>query len=106
MPEILSLPKMAKLSSTSSSFPWSRHCLEGKVGLHRHFDLKDGEKPVELNNISTPWSVDEVPLPVGGEILPIDRLIQDGKFMPYEFYFAPLNGRPTFKSADLIDLSI
>jgi hypothetical protein len=88
-----------------------KRSLEEKVGLgllHRHFDLEDGEKLVEFHNISTPWSVDidEISLPVGGEILPTSWRIQDGKFMPYEFYFAPLNGRPTFKSFDLTDLSI
>jgi hypothetical protein len=37
--------------------------------------------------------------------LPTSWLTQDSKFMPYEFYFALLNGHPTFKSVDLTDLT-
>jgi hypothetical protein len=88
-----------------------KHGLEDKVGLsllHRHFALEDGENLVELNNISTPWSADnnETSLPVGGQILPTAWLIQDGKFMPYEFYFTPVNCSFSFKSIDLTDPNI
>ena len=88
-----------------------KYGLEEKVGLgllHRHFALGNGEKLVELNNISTAWDVedDETSSPVGGQILPTAFLIQDGRFMPYEFCFTPINRQPTFKSVDLTDPNI
>lgn len=70
-----------------------RHNLESVFGiglLHRHFDLKNDEKLVEFNNISTPWHHQEGDVYTGGKIIPNAWLINDGKLMPYEFYFSPL----------------
>ncbi|KAF7506890.1 hypothetical protein GJ744_011131 [Endocarpon pusillum] len=79
-----------------------KHGLEAQLGitiLHRHFDLKDPEKLVEFNNISLPWkNQDQDDSHSGGKILPNAWLLNDGKLMPYEFFFSPFN---QVKSLDL-----
>ncbi len=79
-----------------------KHGLEAQLGitiLHRHFALKEPEKLVEFNNISLPWknqASDDSHS--GGKILPNAWLLDNGKLMPYEFFFSPFNQE---KSIDL-----
>jgi hypothetical protein len=102
MLEIPSPPKMAKLSSTPSSFPWSRSIALKKSGLgllHRHFDPEDrreaGGVPISPR----------FPFQLMGRYCHQAGLSKRAG-SSYESYFAPLNGRPRFKSVDLTDLSI
>lgn len=72
-----------------------KHGLEATLGitiLHRHFALQEPEKLVEFNNISLPWknqSSDDTHS--GGKILANAWLLNDGKLMPYEYFFSPMN---------------
>jgi hypothetical protein len=70
-----------------------KYKLQGEFGigiLHRHSTLIESEKLVEVNNVSIPWnhegSDDSHP---AGRILPMSWLLNDGKVMPYEFFFLP-----------------
>ena len=68
-----------------------KHKLESQLGiglLHRHFDLEGFEKLVEFNNISSPWAI-KAENHMRGKVLPCSWLINSGKLMPYEFFFAP-----------------
>lgn len=79
-----------------------KHGLEDQLGitiLHRHFDLKEPEKLVEFNNIALPWkNQGQDDSHSGGKILPNAWLLDNGKLMPYEFFFSPFNQD---KSVDL-----
>jgi hypothetical protein len=80
-----------------------KHELTSQFGigiLHRHSALKDREKLVEFNNMSTPWknqASDDSHF--GGKIYPMAWLLTDGKLMPNEFFFSPLDQK---KPVDLI----
>lgn len=78
-----------------------KYDLEDKMGLgldHRHFGLEDGEKLVEVHNISWPWKTDgsEGPPNIDDRIIPASWLILDDQFMPYEFKLASLTGQAAF----------
>jgi hypothetical protein len=71
-----------------------KHELQNNLGigiLHRHFALKEEEKLVEYKSTSVPF--DRLASDgsfFGGKILPMAWQLNDGKLMPYEFFFAPL----------------
>ena len=70
----------------------AKYSLEEVLGvtlLHNHFDLREGERMVEVNNISVPWGPSADDELMGGSIRPAAWLIdEDGKLMPYEFSFS------------------
>ncbi|KAK5950226.1 hypothetical protein OHC33_008694 [Knufia fluminis] len=69
--------------------------------LHNHFELKKGEKLVDLNNQATGWTLDDGDKLMGGEVVPTSwRIIKGQGLMPYEFEFKTLGGE---KGIDLTD---
>lgn len=60
--------------------------------VHRHFELKAGEKLVEFNSISTPWNVDNKIL--GGIVEPTSWVSEGEEIRPYEFSFKPRTTEP------------
>jgi hypothetical protein len=68
----------------------------GVVLLHKHFELGKKEALVDVNNSSTPWRLPIHKKPRSGVfkkhhgfIRPQSWLLEEGKLMPYEFYFDP-----------------
>ena len=60
--------------------------------LHNHFELKEDEKLVDLNNQATGWKLDDDDKLMGGQVVPTSWVILKGQgLMPYEFEFKNLS---------------
>jgi len=66
-----------------------KHGVDTKFGLailHRHFDLAPNERLVEVNDVTTPWDVNEAAT-VEGSITPTSWLFSGNSLVPYEYAF-------------------
>ena len=84
---------------------FKKHKVEETFGVglvHRHFDIKEDEKLVEFNNVSTPWTIDaglnEVAVKGTNSLIyeVAWMLNKDGKWMAYEYAFSPVRGKDSY----------
>lgn len=61
--------------------------------LHRHFDVKDGEKVVHHGNVAMPWEIPSLPEAVRERVVPSSFMTtSSGLFFPYEFTYGDSKG--------------
>jgi len=70
---------------------FTKHLVDGLLGvqlLHRHFQLSEGERLVDVGGASVPW-IDLGSEGLSSRILPVSWAFEGDSYHPYEFQFVP-----------------